>query len=223
MSNRKKVGNILILFGLLLIAAAVVMYGVGLHREKLADQSGEDLSVQLVQAIAEKAKEVPAEAAPAESENGNATIADGDMFTVADTLHETTLSVAHYDFIGYLSIPALRLDIPVLADWNDRLLEVAPCRYAGSPENNDLVISGHNYSRHFGRLSRLSAGDTVTLTRTDGSVIRYEVSISEILLPTEITRMIDSRYDLTLFTCTKGGRTRYALRCTRIGETQAGE
>ena len=38
---------------------------------------------------------------------------------------------------------------------------------------------------------------------------------SEVLQPEEVRKMVISGYDLTLFTCTKGGLTRYTVRCMR--------
>ena len=39
----------------------------------------------------------------------------------------------------------------------------------------------------------------------------------EILKPTEIKEMIESNFDLTLYTCTKDSKSRVTIRCNRIG------
>lgn len=43
----------------------------------------------------------------------------------------------------------------------------------------------------------------------------YEVIEIVILSPTDVTAMIESEYDLTLFTCTVGGEYRVTVRCNR--------
>ena len=50
----------------------------------------------------------------------------------------TEVEIDGYAYIGYRSIPGLEL--PVMADWDDSRLQIAPCRYAGSVRGEDLVI-----------------------------------------------------------------------------------
>ena len=80
---------------------------------------------------------------------------------------------------------------------------------------NDLIICGHNYSHHFGQLKDLEPDAEILLVDMDGLVFRYRVVQTEILNPTDIDKMIDTDYDLSLFTCTLGGRTRVTVRCVR--------
>ena len=49
----------------------------------------------------------------------------------------------------------------------------------------------------------------------DGHIYRYEVVQQETLEKTDVDAMLDSPYDLTLFTCTPGGQLRIAVRCLR--------
>lgn len=121
-----------------------------------------------------------------------------------------------YDYIGILSVPDLDLELPVIGRWSDSALKKAPCRYSGSVYQNNMVIAAHNYSRHFGRLKRLSLGAEVLFTDMDGNVFRFRVGSMEVLSPKAIEEMTESDWDLTLFTCTVGGRARVALRCERI-------
>ena len=50
----------------------------------------------------------------------------------------------------------------------------------------------------------------------NGTVYRYEVAATEILQKTELEQLTASEFDLTLFTCTNGGYSRYVVRCVRI-------
>lgn len=120
-----------------------------------------------------------------------------------------------YAYIGYLSIPALGLELPVMSEWDYTRLRIAPCRYAGSTKTDDLVIAAHNYTRHFGPIKDLTGGDAVYFTDMDGVVFAYEVEEVDVLQPTEVEEMVSGGFDLTLFTCTYGGKTRVTVRCER--------
>ena len=120
-----------------------------------------------------------------------------------------------YGYIGYLTIPSLELELPVMDDWDYQRLKIAPCRQFGSTKSDDLVIAGHNYSRHFGNLKLLTTGDEVFFTDTEGEVNVYEVATVDILPPTAVEEVKNGGYDLTLYTCTYGGRERVTVRCMR--------
>lgn len=119
------------------------------------------------------------------------------------------------DYIGLLTIPGQGLELPIAAAWDDETLKAAPCRYSGSLEGNDLVLCGHNYRRHFGRLENLRIGDAVLFTTVEGNRLSYQVSSIEAVQPTDMESMVLSGYPLTLFTCTYSGQTRLAIRCEK--------
>lgn len=119
-------------------------------------------------------------------------------------------------YIGVLKFPTLNRELPVLSEWSYPLLKVAPCRYSGTAYMDNLVIAAHNYRKHFGPLSALHFGDSVSFTDMDGNEFLYEVQEVEVLQPTAIEEMTESPYDLTLFTCTLGGQSRLAVRCEKV-------
>ena len=125
----------------------------------------------------------------------------------------TTVEVDGYDCIGILSVPVLDLELPVLTDWSYAKLKKAPCHYYGSYYEKDFVIAAHNYKSHFGRLSKLQAGDIVVFTDVSGTVHYYEVVILETLPKNATKEMITSGFDLSLYTCTPGGSNRVTVRC----------
>lgn len=120
-----------------------------------------------------------------------------------------------YYYIGYLSVPKLGLELPVMASWSYPQLRISPCRYGGSVNSNDLVIMAHNYASHFGGLSGLSLGDVVAFTDMNGIRTAYEVVALDVLVPAAVEEMIAGEYDMTLFTCTYGGKSRVTVRCMR--------
>ena len=107
-----------------------------------------------------------------------------------------------------------------MSDWDYTRLKIAPCRYSGSTKSDDLVIAAHNYTRHFRSLKRLPIGAEVTFTDMDGVVSVYEVVATDILAPTDVAEMTAGDYDLTLFTCTYGNRSRVTVRCERAEEEE---
>ena len=117
-----------------------------------------------------------------------------------------------------LVIPALGLDLPVISKWSYPALRIAPCRYMGSAYTGDLIIMAHNYDRHFGKLKNLRPDDLVTVTDMDGYVFTYKVVELEELPGTAVEDIELGIWDLTLFTCTYGGRSRIAVRCDQIEE-----
>ncbi len=119
-------------------------------------------------------------------------------------------------YIGYLTIPDLGLELPVMSDWSYEKLKTAPCRYAGTVLSEDLVLMAHNYTSHFGKLQNLSIGAKISFTDVDGITTWYEVVAVETLAPTSVGDMTDGTYDLTLFTCTYGGKNRVTVRCDRL-------
>lgn len=116
-------------------------------------------------------------------------------------------------YVGFLTIPEYNLNLPVIDTWNYSWLKLAPCRYSGSAYQNNLVLAGHNYRSHFGRLRHLVPGDQVIFSDMDGNQFVYQVAAQEILGAYAVEEMKTGDWDLTLFTCTYGGQMRRAIRC----------
>lgn len=141
---------------------------------------------------------------------------DGSTEVENESEQMETIEIDGYDYIGYLSIPELDLNLPVMAEWDYTRLNLAPCRQFGSTKTNDLVIAGHNYKKHFGNLSKLIVGDLVIFTDVNGDEITYEVVASKMLEPTQVEEVQNSGYDLVLYTCTYSGQKRTTVFCNRL-------
>ena len=124
-----------------------------------------------------------------------------------------SIMVNEQECMGYLGIPSLDLELPVLSEWSYKKLKSAPCRYDGSVKNNNLIVMAHNYERHFGRLKELTVGDTIEFTDVFGNSYRYFVFEVGRLKPDEMDKLRDAEAGLTLFTCTYGGEKRVVVRC----------
>ena len=197
--------------GLLLLAAALFLTGYNLWSDAQADKSANAVLEQLVQASSVETPHLP-------------TLPDGESLEetyIPDYIlnPEEEMPSEEIDgnlYIGILKIPAISLELPIIADWSYSGLRIAPCRYSGSAYLGDLIIAGHNYLSHFGYLKTLSPGNEVTFTDADGNVFRYEVSEIEVLSPYAVTEMTSGDWDLTLFTCTVGGQSRVTVRCAQV-------
>ena len=119
-----------------------------------------------------------------------------------------------YGYIGYLSMPTLGLELPVMSEWDYDRLKIAPCRYYGSTKTDNLVIAAHNYKGHFGSLKKLRIEDAVMFTDMDSKTSYYTVDEIEILMPTDIDKVKDCGNDLILYTCTYDGANRIVVRCS---------
>ena len=122
-----------------------------------------------------------------------------------------------YSYTAVVEIPSLGLSLPVMSEWSYANLKISPCRYAGSPYNNDLVLCAHNYTTHFGELRWVEMGEDVYYTDVNGETIHYVIVNRETLNPDEVDYLTDpeAEWDLTLFTCYGTGATRCVIRCNR--------
>jgi len=127
-----------------------------------------------------------------------------------------TTNIDGYDYIGWITIPTLNLELPIMSEHDYTRLNIAPCRYYGSIYTNDLIICAHSYETHFKNIDKLNQNDLIIITDINGNIYKYEVLEIEILNPKEVSKMIDNDFDLTLYTCTNDGLNRITVRCNRI-------
>ncbi len=146
-----------------------------------------------------------------ETETEEETLPEG----VLDRDMPTVIVDGHY-YIGIISMPTVGLTLPVQWGWSDTLMDTSPCRYNGTQEEDNLIIMAHNYSTHFGPIFNLVVGDTVTFTDVLGNVTEYQVSAIDVFHRSEVSKMYEGDWDLTLFTCVPNTYNRIAVRCQRV-------
>lgn len=205
---KTKIGIFFVVIGLAFLLGALGLFSYNQYQQQQAQKSVESIMPQLVERInANIAKDTESE----EQETNSAP--EGNQPEA-----EKSLPVVEIDgnrYIGFVSLPTLGLELPVMADWSYDKLNVAPCVYSGSYENNDLVIMAHNYVKHFGGLSNLSERDIVKFTDMNGNVTTYTVVVTDMLSEVDIENMTAGEFDLTLFTCNYDGKSRITIRCDR--------
>lgn len=198
----------LILLGLLLIAAALFLTAYNLYDEQRAGQSA-------MQAIDQLGDLLPPKETVTEPTGEQEVFYDQTAlpdYLLCPDMEMPVETINGIDYIGVLQIPSLEIELPIASEWNYPNLKTAPCRYSGSAYLNNMIICAHNYASHFGKLKNLSEGDAATFTDIAGNVFTYEMVERETLNPTDIAEMESGDWDLTLFTCTVGGKTRVTIR-----------
>ena len=205
-SVKKNLGNALMIAGLLLICGALALLYYNRWESSKAGLASLNIRNELAEAINE----------------GTAVLEQPEVQAVENAIPDEYLPMAvgvvdDTRYLGILEIPSLELSLPVRENWDYDSLKTSPCRYSGSYKTGDFVICAHNYDKHFGPLRTASAGAEVVFISVTGERYNYVISNVETVEPTDIDYMIDSRadWDMTLFTCTTGGRTRCAVRCIR--------
>ena len=200
------------ILGIGLVLGAVYLSMFNQQEDASAQKSSESVMPVLIQQIQENTKEtLPA----------SETMPELEVYKPMNLLTEeekkmTEVVIDGIPYIGYLSIPKLGLDLPIISTWNYQRLNVAPCRYVGTVRGENLVLMAHNYTSHFGKISQLEAGDTITFTDMDGEITCYEVVGEDVLDSTAVEEMTAGVFDLTLFTCTYGGKYRLTVYCDQI-------
>lgn len=215
--KRNFFGTALIVVGILLLLGAAGLVVYNLNEERSAEESSLSVLQELtVQLPTESTEPTEAETVPGETQ----------PFVPPELQIPDYLLNPHMDlpvqesqgreYVGILTVPELGLELPVLKEWSEKGAKVAPCRYKGTPYLDNLVICAHNYKSHFGRLNTLKTGARIQFTDMDGNVFTYEVLAFEVLQPNQVEELCVTDWDLTLFTCTIGGRTRFVVRCEKV-------
>lgn len=202
----KKFGIALMIMGAVLILSALLLLAYNEMEDRRAGESAEVL-VGDIHAVIEEATEEPEEV---EEET-----------EVPETLppEMPVVMIDGYGYIGVLQILDLQIELPVMADWDYKRLKIAPCRHVGSSRTDDLVISAHNYASHFGNLKTLKPGAEVVFMDMEGIENRYVLERGpETLAPDAVDAVLNSGYDLVLYTCTPGGATRVVAFFNRMEE-----
>ena len=212
MNKRQKRGLALLAVGLLL-----VMCGLGIHlAQQQEDISAGQTAAVLLQQLDSK---IPQLNYKPENNTQPSNPAPEDN-TTEETVDPVLPEVQYmgYTLLGSISIPSVAIRLPVLDQWSEDMLKVAPCRYQGSITDGNMIIMGHNYKSHFTPLHWIAIGAEVEFENTVGKVFRYRVAEIEYLHRTQGEQLPSAEYPLTLFTCTAGGLDRIVVRCEAVEE-----
>lgn len=132
-----------------------------------------------------------------------------------DGMQEPSIEIDGRRYLGILTIPSLQLQLPVLADCTEENLKLGPCRYAGTVADHNMIIAGHNYRRQLSPIKQLQPGAVISFLDVAGNETVYEVSERALIGGLETEEMYAGEWDLTVFTCNLGGKSRVTLRCSK--------
>ena len=206
---RNKFGVFFMILGTVFLLGAVSLLIMNQQEDRKAGEMSQEVMMEMQKEIQDiQAAETPElpdllENTPVE-------------FLTEEDLIMTERVIKGYPYIGYLSIPDLMLQLPVMSDWTNHRLQIAPRRYTGTLRGRDLVLMAHSFASHFGKLSSLSEGAEIQFTDMDGNIWYYEIVVMDVLDAYAVEEMTAGEYDLTLFTCTKDRQHRVTVRCNMI-------
>jgi sortase A len=207
MTKNRKFGAFLIVLG-----AAVLLSGAGLwFFNDMEQRAAETHSIYVAERFLELALPKPGEGIAGE---GNAAESNGGGAENGGGGAESIV-IGGVEYITLLTIPVLNLSLPVNNDWSDSALRLTPCRYSGDLKSDTLVVGAHNIRGHFLGINTLRAGNKIILLSADGTEHMFDVARVETVQPTSVQEVINSDYDLTLFTCTYTRQARTVVRAMR--------
>ena len=182
-------------------------YAVASYVEQTEDLSGEEKQQML-------------DAAHAYNE---ALAANGDRWHLTDEqkqTYENTLDITGTGIMGYVTIPRIKVKLPVYHGTSDGVLQIAAGHLAGTSlpvggATTHAVVSGHTglpSARLLTGLDELKKGDTFAFHVLD-QTYTYKVDQISVVLPSEISKLnIESGADYaTLITCTPYGVNSHRL------------
>ncbi|MBP3242732.1 MAG: sortase [Ruminococcus sp.] len=197
-------GNLMVILGLTMMCSSAALFLNNSFDSRSADKLAGEKLPAVKQLIEERCEGTGEESAADTAEPEE----EGEF---PETVPSAMIDGYSYD--GCLTIPSLNMELPVMDSWTMELLNIAPCRYCGSAKTGDMVIAGHNFASSFGKLRDLNREDDVYFTDMDGVVYHYIVRDIEIVEPDAVDYMVNSDWDLSLYTCTYSGKQRLTVRC----------
>ena len=195
-----------------MILAALSLCAYNVVKDKKAYKNSQVVMSELIQLIPETTAAKPAEILTNPAD---------DLFAPYKEQSDDTekmpapITVDGREYCGYISMPALGLELPVIDNWSYDALNYSPCRFSGTAAGKDLIIAAHNYNSHFGLISKLNNSDDLFFTDTSGTVYSYKVEDIRVLDGSDSEGMFYGKtdeWDITLFTCTLSGQGRVAVR-----------
>ena len=149
--------------------------------------------------------------------------ANGDRWHMTDAQkreYDETLDVTGTGIMGYVTIPRIKVKLPVYHGTSDGVLQIAAGHLAGTSlpvggATTHAVVSGHTglpSARLLTGLDELKKGDTFAFHVLD-QTYTYKVDQISVVLPSEISKLnIESGADYaTLITCTPYGVNSHRL------------
>ena len=214
----KKLSSIIIAAGILCLAAAAAIAFFNQYTANKAGETSESLLEIIENGEAGIVNFTDTDEAPqtadTQGEEAGDNISDG---LSNSFVSDSAYSVGEWMICGTLEIPVIGLKLPVMAEYSEALLRLAPCRYTDNGVPSDkLVIAGHNFNEHFGYLGNLVNGDSVFFT--DAERKRRETKVVYIgqVESNDFAAVSEGDWELAMFTCNFSGEKRVLVCCETV-------
>ncbi len=198
-----KKGKVLIGIGIVLIIAAMGLWGYNIYTDMSAEKTVQEALVEInnmyenSEPFYEESTDIP-------------------YYVLNPKVEMGSVKVGDYEYIGVLTVPSFSLELPIISDWSYPALKVSPCRFSGSVYEDDMILAGHNYNSHFKKIRELQVGDKVEFRDIDMNTFEYAVVEKETLSDVDLEKLEGGDWDLSLFTCVASGSARMVIRCEKI-------
>ena len=186
----------LLIIGIICILSAIFLWINNIYVSNTADMSSQIISSKLDSRISKKRRNIH----DVSKLNG---------------IEMPSLNIDGDRYIGEIFIKKLNKKLPIMKNLDYDKLKLSPCRYSGSVFDKNLIIGGHNFRGHFGKISTLKNGDKIEIIDVDGNTYNYFVDKIEVINQSKLDLLTNNNdnWDLSLFTCTLSGNSRYVVRC----------
>ena len=125
--------------------------------------------------------------------------------------------------IGIIKIPKVELEYPILETTTKETLNLSITKFWGKEINKigNVTLAGHNNLSGvmFGKIKKLEEGDIIELTDIQNTTLKYKVFKTYIIDPNDISCILpeeENTREVTLITCTTGGKERYIVKAREI-------
>lgn len=214
----KKISSIIIAAGILCLAAAAAIAFFNQYTANKAGETSESLLEIIENGEAGIVSFTDTDEAPqtadTQGEEAGDNISDG---LSNSFVSDSAYSVGEWMICGTLEIPVIGLKLPVMAEYSEALLRLAPCRYTDNGVPSDkLVIAGHNFNEHFGYLGNLVNGDSVFFTDAEGKRRETKVVYIGQVESNDFAAVSEGDWELAMFTCNFSGEKRVLVCCETV-------
>ena len=214
----KKLSSIIIAAGILCLAAAAAIAFYNQYTANKAGETSESILEKIENGEAGIVSFTDTDEAPqtadTQGEEAGDNISDG---LSNSFVSDSAYSVGEWMICGTLEIPVIGLKLPVMAEYSEALLRLAPCRYTDNGVPSDkLVIAGHNFNEHFGYLGNLVNGDSVFFTDAEGKRRETKVVYIGQVESNDFAAVSEGDWELAMFTCNFSGEKRVLVCCETV-------
>ena len=140
-----------------------------------------------------------------------------------NTIEKMDIKIKGHQVVGIIKIPTINMEYPILETTTAETLNLSITKFWGKEINEvgNVTLAGHNNLSGvmFGKIKKLKIGDIIEITDMQNATIKYEIFKTYVIDPNDISCILpekDGTREITLITCTTGGKNRYIVKARQI-------